>query len=268
MDKVSLGIPVYGAQTATWWGPLVKQAAEFSKQNIELVKIHAIRGMMVDVNRNHIVDDFLKSDAEWLRWIDDDNVDKIGSIRRQIDCSKTLVTGLYTKRNDSGDLIAYFKDANGEYISAGGFHPGEIVPIDAAGMGGCLVHRSVFEDIIKTHTAFDVAGGGVYVAHNDDILGDVFDATVDENDGKIVDGALHIRLRQQHKHKPFPFFMLGFGRTEDYGFFEMAKRAGHQLWLDSSVTLAHIGEKEYRPEDTLRNAADAARLQFYERVIQ
>jgi hypothetical protein len=249
MDRVSLGIPAYGAQSKDWWGPLVRQAAELHQQNIELANLHIVSGMMTDVARNHIVEEFLQSNAEWLRWLDADNVDKLGSIRRLLDTHKSLVTGIYTKRNDSGDLVAYFATGEGEYEPVSGYVPGEIFPIDSAGMGGCLVHRTVFEDIQRNYFLFDMTIGGIIAVHKNDIQGDVFDSALTKNDNKVLDGVFHLRLRQPTKKKPFPFFMLGFGRTEDYGFFEMAARSGHKLWLDSGVEIGHLGEKVYLPAD-------------------
>lgn len=249
MDRVSIGIPVYGAQSKDWWGPLVRQVAELYKQNIELVDLHVVGSMATDVSRNHIVDDFLKSDAEWLRWLDADNVDKIGSLRRQLDLKRTLCTGIYTKRNDDGEAVAYFSVDEGQYRTVSGYTPGEIFPIDAAGMGGCLVHRSVFEDIQRSHFVFDMSIGGIIVIHKDDIEGDIFDDSLTNLDNKVVDGIFHLRLRNLKSKRPFPYFMLGFGRTEDYGFFEMAKRSGHTLWMDTGVEIGHIGEKVYIPAD-------------------
>lgn len=261
MDKVSIGIPVWGGQSKDWWGPLVRQAAEFHKQDIELVDLHVTASMMTDVNRNHIVDDFLKSDAEWLRWLDADNIDKMGATRRLLDTRKTLVSGLYTKRNEDGENIAYFRTADGAYRVVDGHTPGEIFPIDAAGMGGCLVHRSVFEDIMRNYFMFDMDGGGVVTVHKDDIEGDVFDDALASYDGKLIEGVYHLRLRQTKRKKPFSFFMLGFGRTEDYGFFEMAAKSGHQLWLDTGVEVGHLGEKVFTPADARQKDLNVLRME-------
>jgi hypothetical protein len=265
MIRVAYGIPAYGRQSKDWWGPLVKQAAELHKDGIELVDLHVTASMMTDQARNHIVDDFLKSDAEWLRWLDADNTDKVGHVRRLLDTQKTLVSGIYTKRNETGDPIAYFATEEG-YQHIGSYTPGEIIPIEAAGMGGCLVHRSVFEDIQANYRMFNLIGGGVVTIHKDDILGDVFDGDAADTDGKVVAGALHLRLRQTKIKRPFAFFMLQFGRTEDYGFFEMAARSGHKLWLDTSVELGHIGEKTYTPAEVRKWEVKELQKRFYEAI--
>ena len=265
MDRVSFGIPAYGSQSKDWWGPLVKQAAELHAQDIQLCDLHVVSSMMTDVARNHIVEEFLQSDAEWLRWLDADNVDKLGSLRRLLDTKKTLVTGIYTKRNDSGDLVAYFSAGEGEYTPVNhGYIPGEIFPIDSAGMGGCLVHRTVFEDIQRNYFLFDMSIGGIIAIHKGDIQGDVFDDAMANYDNKVIEGVYHLRLRQTRKKKPFPFFMLGFGRTEDYGFYEMAARCGHKLWLDTGVEVGHIGGKVYVPAEQRQREVQELRRRFYE----
>ena len=101
MERVSLGIPAYGSQLPSWWAPLLAQIGGLYQYDIEIVRVHAATGMMTDVSRNTIVDQFLKTNVEWLRWLDADNVDKVGSLRRLLDTRKTLVTGLYTKRDET-----------------------------------------------------------------------------------------------------------------------------------------------------------------------
>ena len=263
MDRVSYGIPAYGTQSPNWWAPAVAQAGGLWRYDIELVRVHTALGMMTDVSRNTIVDNFLKTDVEWLRWLDADNVDKAGSLRRLLDTRKSLVTGLYTKRDETLEPLAYFRTED-SYERIADFTPGEIIPIEAAGMGGCLVHRSVFEDILKNYRVFNFIGGGIFRIHKDDIQGDVFDESVDELDGKLVDGVLHLRARQTKMKRPFPFFILADGRSEDYGFYEMAERSGHKLWMDSGVEISHLGEKSYNPAQSREQEIRELQNRFYE----
>jgi hypothetical protein len=188
-------------------------------------------------------------------------VDKLGSTRRLLDTRKSLVSGVYVKRIEKGGNVAYFKTDDGaSYKEVVGYTPGEIFPVDAAGLGGCLVHRRVFEDIKRDHFMFNIDGGGIVTVHKDDIEGDVFDGATDEHDGKLIDGVLRLRLNQSKGSRPFAFYVLGFGRTEDYGFFEMAKRSGHKLWLDTGVEIGHLGEKIYTPADIREKELQELRL--------
>ena len=253
MDKVFIGVPVFGAQPRSFWLPLARECAHLHEQGIQLVNLFAAESMMTDVNRNYIVKEFLKSGADWLKWLDADNVDHIHSIRRLLDTHKTLVTGVYVKRQDKAEPVVYTKTLAGNYVTMADYVPGQIRPVAAAGLGGCLVHRSVFEDIPKNYRMFDqVPGGGVTLIHKDDIIGDVFDDATHEHDWKVVDGVQHRRLRVPKEEKPFSYFILKDWRTEDLGFFECAARSGHQLWCDTGVEIGHIGEKIYNPRDWKR----------------
>ena len=92
--------------------------------------------------------------------------------------------------------------------------------------------------------------GGVVCVYKDNIEGDIFDEA-GESDGKVVAGVLQDRVRIPKYRHPFPYFMIAYGRTEDYPFFEMAKKSGHQLFVDTSVELGHVGVKIHKPTDWL-----------------
>jgi len=250
VDKVFIGIPTYGTQPKSFWLPLASEVARLYKQDIEVVRIMAVDSMMTDVNRNQLVYEFMKSGADWLKWIDADNVDRIYTIRRLLDTQKSLVTGVYVKREKDPSPVVMQKNKEGEYLTLGSYTAGEIIPVASAGLGGLLVHRQVFEDIQKNYRMMDLwPGGGVEVIHKDDILGNVDDAAIDPQDGKVVDGVQHRRLRLPKKDKPFPFFMLKDGRTEDLYFFELTARSGHQLWCDTGAEIGHIGEHIWMPRE-------------------
>lgn len=253
MDKVFIGIPCFGTQPRSFWQPLARECGNLYKHNIELIDLYVAESMMTDTNRNYIVHQFLKSSADWLKWLDADNVDHLYSIRRLLDTQKTLVSGIYTMRQEKAEPVAYIKNNEGEYQPLDGFRPGEIIPIDAAGMGGVLCHRSVFEDIAKTYRMLDqVPAGGVTLVHKDDIIGDIFDGATDETDWKVVDGVQRRRLRIPQKEKPFCYFLMKDVRTEDLGFFECAARSGHQAWIDTGTPIGHIGSKTYNIGDWLQ----------------
>jgi hypothetical protein len=250
MDRVFIGIPCFGTQAPSFWVPLARECASLHKQNIEVVDVHASTSMMTDKNRNHIVGKFLKSKAEWLKWIDADNVEKLFAIRRLIDTQKSLVTGIYVKREEEAEPVIMQKNRDGEYYALGDYVAGQIIQVASAGLGGLLVHRQVFEDILSNYRMFELwPGGGVEVVHKNDVLGNVDDGAMHPQDGKVVDGVQRRRLRMPKKDKDFPFFMLKNGRTEDLDFFELTAKSGHQLWCDTGVELGHVGEKIYTPLD-------------------
>jgi hypothetical protein len=239
VDKVCIGIPSYGTQTHDFFKPLALLTAYLYKDNIDLVDLICVAGMSADFARNETVKQFLATDAEWLQWIDADNTHPIGALRRMLDTGRKMITGVYVKRYGKPEPIMYIRNTDGTYTVFGDYRRGEIVPIDAAGMGGCLVHRSVFEDIQKDYRILTRVSGGTMTIHKNDIQGDIFDASA-PTDGKVIGGVLQERLRLPTIKLDFPFFMIEHGRTEDYDFFEKAKRVGHQLFVDTSIEIPHI----------------------------
>lgn len=260
MDKVALGIPAYGLQGHQWWAPLVQNAADYHKSDIEITNVLTGGGMTADVNRNYIVDEFKKTAADWMLWIDTDNVHPVWGLRRLLDTKKTLVTGVYVKRSEENPQpLLYIRTPDGGYAELGHYRPGEILPIDAAGVGACLMHRSVFEDVEKAYRVLGRREGGITLVHKDAIIGDIFDGQKHEYDGCVTDGVLHDRLVLPNRDVKFPFFMIEYGRTEDYGFFERAQRAGHQLYVDTSVEVGHIGVKNFKVSDWRANERHKAK---------
>ena len=249
MISICLGIPTYGSQKAAWWQPLITEAANLYKYGIQIDQAIGRGGMMTDVARNHIADEFLKTNSEWLFWIDDDNPITAGTIHRLLESHKTIVTGVYVKRDKKAEPLLYLKLPNNTYQVLTDYRRGEILPIDAAGMGCCLVHRSVFEDIQNNYRVLGRRSGGIMTVNKDSIKGDIFKDASDDTDGQVIDGVYHERLFIIDRETKFPFFMLEYGRTEDYGFYEKAAAMGHKLWADTSVEAGHIGDRVYTPAD-------------------
>lgn len=247
-SKVVIGVPCYGDQNPEWWAQLAINTAIWS-QEYELMLIVA-NTMATDHNRNDITDRFLKSDAEWLFWIDADTVVPSAAIQRLMGLGKTLASGLYYGKNPPHNPIAYVK-WNNAYKSIEGtqsWEVGEILPVDASGMGCMLTHRSVYEDIKKDFKILQRVNGGLMPVHKNDIEGDL--QTSHEHDGKVYRGQLRTRMVEPTiEDMKYPFFGLEFGRTEDIWFFELASRVGHKVWLDTGLECGHLRPKAFTGAD-------------------
>lgn len=259
--KVAFGIPTYGSQSPSWWVPFTRQAGLLHSYDIEFVDVFQHGTMRTDGNRNMIARRFLASDAEWLFWVDADNVNPIASVRRLLDTAgktRTIVSGLYFTKQKNPIPVIYVYSENGRYRHLTQWERGEIIPIEAAGMNCCLMHRSVLEDIDKNYVSLRMGIGGDIAVHRDDIEGDVFKEKADPTDNKVIDGQWRFRVFTPVEPVNVPFFELRFGRTEDMGFFEKARRVGHQLWVDTSVECGHlrydaITGKDYREGNNSRH---------------
>lgn len=243
--KVSIGVPFYGMFSGEWTTQSMSVAADIASQHT-LCDIITSGTMTADHNRNLIAHEFLKSDAEWLFWIDSDTMVPVGAFNRLLAHGRKLVSGLYYGKNEPHNPIAY-------HVYNGAFAPidkmqrwevGEIINVDATGMGCMLTHRSVFEDIQKVYGVYQLPGGGIKVIHKDDIHG--LSEEPHETDNQVIDGQLRLRLRAPTlEGLKFPFFMVEHIRTEDMFFFDLAARVGHKPVLDTSVECAHLRWQGY-----------------------
>lgn len=251
--KISLGLPSYGGLSAEWTTQALQFTAHLAKEH-DLMDIISVGVMTADHSRNMIVDEFLKTTSEWLFWIDSDTIVPVGAVNRMLGHGRTLVSGLYYGKNPPHNPIAYTR-YNGAFQALDQerrWEKGEIISVDAVGMGCMLTHRSVFEDIKKNYTVYQIPGGGVQPIHNNDVLGDVKAEETHEHDGKVYKGQWRVRLRPSTLNNlRFPFFMVDHIRTEDMFFFDLARRVGHTPVLDTSVECSHLrfngfSGKDYR----------------------
>lgn len=254
MTKIAIGIPYYGTADAQWWAHLVNKVGVFPKMGLEYGGMITSGAMLTDKNRNDIVKNFLKTDTEWLFWIDTDNIIPDGAINRLLGLNKTLASGLYFGKGKGHVPIAYTQipetGAYREIHKVTHWERGEILPIDSCGFGCMLTHRSVFEDIEKSFIPLQRMGGGLTLVHKDDMIGKAEIGKKHKNDGKVINGQQFTRLIPPTiDNFNFPHFVLEYNRTEDMKFFEVAERVGHKPWLDTSVECGHLRTKGVTGKD-------------------
>ena len=246
--KISIGVPYYGQLSGEWTFQTMQLAAGIAKEHT-LCDIIASGVMTADHNRNLIAEEFLKSDAEWLLWIDSDTIVPGGAVERMLSHGRTLVSGMYYGKNEPHNPIAY-------HIYNGAFAPvdqttrwevGEILEVDATGMGCMLTHRSVYEDIKKNYRVMQGHGGNVHLIHNDDFVEQDLQLQLYN---KAVNNVWNEKLTEPKlKDLRFPFFMVEHVRTEDMFFFEKTARVGHKPVLDTSVECGHLRFTPFRGAD-------------------
>jgi GT2 family glycosyltransferase len=146
LKKVFIGIPNTGtvviglAELICHW---------VGKQEFGIVPYFSKYHKPMMFHRNHIVNTFLKTDCEYLLWIDDDVVPPPNAIEKLIAHDVDAVSALCfcTRPNDAGAIAPYpvtMKDApNGEYLIY--FPQQPLDEIDACGGGCVLVKRSLYE---------------------------------------------------------------------------------------------------------------------------
>lgn len=248
--KVALGVVSYGGQEALWWKPMLDLVGHWiENKNIEYGGTFHSGVSTPDINRNIVADKFLnKSDADYLMWIDADNPPAVGMVERLLQAERPLVSGLYY----GGDMrkgmepIAYVRNQKGGYHTLRQVKPqwnkGELLPVDAVGMGCFLTHRSVYEDIMENYDVYQRVSGGKLVIRKDMVKGEIpEDANnhpykLQVRKGTLYDPVVQYDMTDQN----FPFFMCQYGRTEDYVFCEMARDLDYPIFVDTFVEVGHV----------------------------
>lgn len=248
---VAIGMPAYGPQNLQ----VMLNANQLTHQ---MSDVATFGGMLteqvsnVDINRNKIVEVFLKhTNADYLFWIDADNVPPVDALVRLLGVQKELVSGLYyggkIGLSKSADIrpVAYLRREDGAYHSLDQVYQwerGEIVPVDAAGMGCFLTHRSVYEKIEQEFEVVQAMNGWKFTVLKDSIRGELSDEPkIHPYAYEVRKDAFYLPVRKPTlTHSEFPHFQCQFTRTEDFVFCENAKAVGYQIWLDTGVEVGHV----------------------------
>ncbi len=219
--KVYLGTPVYRGMQLAFHNCILKLEKRVAQSKMELVYGYVDDDPDISRARNVAASAFLKSDCDVLLSIDSDIWFRPGdamSLCRKAE-SWDIMGGLYMVRSLKNKQPAPLIGIGQSITLAPGEEP---IEVQFLATGFMAVHRRVFEKLAET-----------------------------------------LPLCQQSTPLPFwPFYMPfsipwpGEGHlylSEDYAFCQRAREAGFKIWLDPSIRLGHIGQREYRLEDLVTN---------------
>jgi hypothetical protein len=220
MYRYAIGIPHIGALP----GPFVDSLMGLTKPSEGFYWLRA-GGMPVDMARNVLVKQFLGGEAEWLLQVDSDMTFAPASLERLASRGEELISGLCFTR----------------YVPP--------LPTVFRGVTRVREDGREFLQIRCQETA-------EWLSRHPEAL-EVCPAVLDPSpDDALVqaDGsgaAFLLCHRRVFEAVGEPWFQRDdLKKGEDFYFFEKARRAGFQLWVDRSVIVGHLwGELAIGPED-------------------
>lgn len=189
----------------------------------EYVQRFIIQGNVLVFQRNECIQ---KMDGDWILFVDSDMTWQPSDLRTLVETQQRwdldVVGGLCFQRAAPYQPTMYRKAANEEhgYTFLEEWTPDAAVEVDATGMAFCLIHKRVFDRILRQNT------------------GEGFPA-------------LEIRRNMP----PPPFFKWTGEYGEDFQFCREVKEAGCRIFVDTSVKVGHIGSVTITEETFLREIA-------------
>lgn len=129
-----------------------------TSKGLRSIELCSAVGPYIEDNRNSIVVEFLKTKAEWLMFFDNDMTftpDLMDTLFSVADNHRRIVAGFYLTLTDKGAMCSSWLDfgPNGTLQTMGAIKRDHLHEVASVGMGGTLIHRSVFQAISEVRSS-------------------------------------------------------------------------------------------------------------------
>jgi hypothetical protein len=182
-----------------------------------------IQGNVLVHQRNECIQ---KMDGDWILFIDSDMAFQPGAVSTLVQTREKfdldILGGLCFQRTPPFQPTMYVLAANADhgYTFLEQWQEDAAVEVDATGMAFCLIHKRVFDRILRKQTG---------------------------------EGFPDLETRQSMT--PPPFFRWQGEYGEDFLFCREAQEAGNRIFVDTSVKVGHVGPTTITEEHFLRELA-------------
>jgi hypothetical protein len=240
MITASIGVACNKWQSYQWWPVLRAIEKDAERHGIRVVDLFTEPGSDVGRNRSKITRRFRQTATQWLMFIDDDTIPPTNALSLLMAIGHPFVAGAYFYKDGSDAHqfapLMYRRVETGRYTPVVDYHRGEILTVDAVGLGCSLIHRALFDKIAAGQNVGLRPDGAVeFVAKG--------------TDKRHRRGLKIGECSSWEKHEHLPFFVTAGGRTEDYYFAELAASVGVRPVVDTMIECQHIGDYGYGGKD-------------------
>jgi hypothetical protein len=237
---------MYGGMcTGHYTQSLLMTGSAFTQAGIQMSAMMMFNESLIQRARNGLVKNFLRTDGDYLMFIDADIGWNPHDIMPMIDADKDIICGIYPKKEinwhgvkaavEAGVPVEQLKHHSGALVVNLVDYSGTVTvprkdPLEIwnGGTGFMLIKRSVFEglkDKVATYTN-DVVDLNNSV-NPGDLIHEFFAVSIEEGTNRLL--------------------------SEDYHFCMLARKHGYKVWAAPWVSLGHVGS--YLFEGTLIPAA-------------
>lgn len=233
MKNILIATPMYGGQcTGTYASSMMRVPSVFMQNGLGLYYVHLMNESLITRARNTCVDEFLKTDATHLLFIDADIGFDPAVIPGMIDRDVDIICGLYPKKeinwpritnavqrgvppheliNHAGSVVVNLVEDKPTFVDNG-----QLIEIKNGGTGFMLIKRKVFEKLAKKVPSYvndmyrstDIVTAPQYIK-------EFFTTSIDKETGRLM--------------------------SEDYHFCVLARKHGFRVWADPMIDLTHMG---------------------------
>lgn len=178
MAKIFIATPCYGGNcNALFMTSLLNLQAVFAHTGHEAMVSVLVNESLITRGRNALVHQFLKTDADYLFFIDSDIQFYGEQVPAMLDADKDIICGIYPKKEINWQMVAKGvkdgEDVNNlkhytgswvlnlvDYVNSVTVPVGEPLEIWAGGTGFMLIKRKVFEELKESTPSYlnDVVG--------------------------------------------------------------------------------------------------------------